>query len=350
MKRKHIILLISLVVTCSFFTGCATNVKSLTGDKVIKQSNGHLIVQGNIETKEININSKMAGKIVEIKVKEGDSVKAGQVLVTIDNNSIQAKQSQMQAKIEAATGLKKAAEAKRQAAQAVLQKAQNGVRAEELAQLKAQVDLAQVTYDRVKALCDQNYAAKADLDKAQTQLEVYKQQYEAAQRGARAEDIAAAQAQVSEADSAIQAYEAQIKEAEGALSEVKTYIDDTTILAPADGTITQLNVEAGELVTTGMPILVLTNTTAPWIECNVKETDLSKAKLNGEVSVKLAAYPNQQFKGKIVRINEKPDFAVKRATNDNGEFDVLSYGVKVELTNMDKPLHPGMTAMVDFGK
>ena len=51
-----------------------------------------------------------------------------------------------------------------------------------------------------------------------------------------------------------------------------------------------------------------------------------------------------------MRINEKPDFAVKRATNDNGEFDVLSYGVKVELTNMDKPLHPGMTAIVDFGK
>jgi Multidrug resistance efflux pump len=350
MKRKNIIVLTSLLVTGSLFTACASNVQNLTGDKIIKQNNGHLTVQGNIETKEININSKIAGKIKEIKISEGDSIKNGQVLITIDNSSLQAKQAQTQAQIEAATGQKKAAEAAKQAAQAVLQKAQNGVRPEELAQAKAQCDLAQITYDRVKALSDQNYAAKADLDKAQTSLEVAKQQYELAQKGARAEDIAAAQAQVNQADATMQAYEGQIKQAEGGLNEVQTYIDDTTITAPTDGTITQLNVEVGELVSTGMPLFVLTNTTAPWIECNVKETDLSKVKLNGEVSVKLAAYPNQQFKGKIVRINEKPDFAVKRATNDNGEFDVLSYGVKVELTNMDRPLHPGMTAIVDFGK
>ncbi|MCH5139171.1 HlyD family secretion protein, partial [Clostridiaceae bacterium UIB06] len=73
-------------------------------------------------------------------------------------------------------------------------------------------------------------------------------------------------------------------------------------------------------------------------------------KLNGEVSVKLSTYPGEQFKGKIVRINKDADFAVKRATNDNGEFDVLSYGVKVELIDMNKPLHAGMTAFVDFGK
>ncbi|MCH5138132.1 efflux RND transporter periplasmic adaptor subunit [Clostridiaceae bacterium UIB06] len=350
MKRKSIILLIALVLTGSIFTACSSNVQNLTGDKLIKQSNGHLTVQGNVETKEININSKIAGKITDIKVKEGDSTKGGQVLITIDNSAYQAKQSQTQAQIDAATGQKKAAEAAKQAAQAVLQKAQNGARPEELAQAKAQYDLAQATYDRVKGLYDQNYAAKADLDKVQTQLEVAKQVYDLAKNGARSEDIAAAQAQVNQADATIQAYDGQIKQAQGGLSEVQTYINDTTITAPVDGTVTQLNVEVGELVSTGMPLLVLTNTTAPWVECNVKETDLSKVKLNGEVSVKLAAYPNQQFKGKIVRINEKPDFAVKRATNDNGEFDVLSYGVKVELTNMDKPLHAGMTATVDFGK
>ncbi len=349
MKRRNIALIMSLLVTSSLCTAC-TNAAALTGDKIIKQTNGHLTVQGNIETKEIKINSKTSGKIKEIKISEGDSIKGGQVLITIDNSTLQAKQDQTQAQIEAASGQKKVAEADKQAAQAVLEKAQNGARPEELAQLKAQYDLAQVTYDRVKALYDQSYVPKADLDKAQTQLEITKQQYDLAKNGARAEDIAAAQAQVNKADSAIQAYNAQIKQAQGGLSEVQTYINDTTIAAPVDGTITQLNVEVGELVTPGMPLVVLTNTTAPWIECNVKETDLSKVKLNGEVSVKLAAYPNQQFKGKIVRINEKPDFAVKRATNDNGEFDVLSYGVKVELTNMDKPLHPGMTAIVDFGK
>ncbi|MBV7272638.1 efflux RND transporter periplasmic adaptor subunit [Clostridium sp. PL3] len=349
MKRRNFIVLIALLSAASLFTSCATS-KALTGDKLIKQDNGHLVVQGNIETKEININSKVAGKITGIKVKEGDSIKNGQVLITIDNSTLQAKQAQTQAQIEAATGQKQAAEAAKQAAQAVLDKAKNGTRSEELAQIQAKYDLTLKTYNRVKSLYDQKYVSQSDMDNAQTQLDVAKQQLDEAQKGARTEDIAAAQAQVSQADATIQAYDAQIKQAQGGLEEVQTYINDTTIAAPTDGTITELNVEAGELVSTGMPLLVLTNTTAPWIECNVKETDLSKVKLNGEVSVKLAAYPNQQFKGKIVRINEKADFAVKRATNDNGEFDVLSYGVKVELTNMDKPLHQGMTAMVDFGK
>ncbi|WML36775.1 efflux RND transporter periplasmic adaptor subunit [Clostridium sp. OS1-26] len=349
MKRKNIILGTSILAMVSLFTGCS-NAAALTGDKLIKQNNGHLTVQGNIETKEININSKTSGKIKEIKIVEGDSIKGGQVLITIDNSTLQAKGAQTQAKIEAATGQKKVAEADRQAAQAVLQKAQNGARPEEIAQTKANYDLAQTSYDRVKALYDQGYAPKATLDEAQNKLDLTKNQYEIVKQGARAEDVAAAQAQVAKAESAIQAYDAQIKEAQGGLSEVQTYIDDTTITAPADGIITQLNVEVGELVTPGMPLLVITNTEKPWIECNVKETDLGKVKLNGEVSVKLSAYPKEQFKGKIVRINEKPDFAVKRATNDNGEFDVLSYGVKVELTNIDKPLHPGMTAIVDFGK
>ncbi|MDW8802201.1 efflux RND transporter periplasmic adaptor subunit [Clostridium sp. A1-XYC3] len=350
MKRKNIVLTTSLLAMVSLFTACSTNVRSLTGDKVIKQSNGHLTVQGNVETKEVNINSKTSGRITAINIKEGDNAKGGQVLITIDNSTLQAKEAQTEAQIQAATGQKKAAEAAKQAAEAVLQKAKNGARPEELAQLKAQYDLAKVTYDRVKALSDQQFVPQADLDKAQTQFELAKQQYELAKNGARAEDIAAAQAQVSQAESTIQAAEGQIKQAQGGLSEVQTYINDTTITAPLDGIITQLNVEVGELVTPGMPLVVLTNTAAPWIECNVKETDLSKVKLNGEVSVKFSAYPNQQFKGKIVRINEKPDFAVKRATNDNGEFDVLSYGVKVELTSIDKPLHAGMTAIVDFGK
>lgn len=350
MRYKKILSVTSLLAVVSLFTACAADARSLTGDKILKKDNGHLTVQGNVETKEININSKTSGKITSISIKEGDSIKGGQVLITIDNSSLQAKQAQTEAQIEAAAGQKKAAEAAKQAAQAVLEKAQNGARPEELAQLKAQYDLAQVTYDRVKALSDQEFVPQADLDKAQTQLELAKQQYELAKNGARAEDIAAAQAQVNQADSTIQAAEAQIKQAQGGLSEVETYINDTTITAPADGIITELNVEVGELVSPGMPLVVLTNTAAPWIECNVKETDLSKVKLNGEVSVKLSAYPNQQFKGKIVRISEKPDFAVKRATNDNGEFDVLSYGVKVELTNMDKPLYGGMTAIVDFGK
>jgi HlyD family secretion protein len=349
MKQKGLIFT-SIIILTSFFTGCSSNVTTLTGDSLTKKSSSNLVVQGNIETKEVNINSKTAGKITAINVAEGDSVKNGQVLITIDNSALVAKDAQSKAQIDAATGQVKVAQAQKAAAQAALSKAQNGARPEEIDEAKAQYDLAQSTYNRVKGLSDKGYAAQSDLDKAKASLDVAESQYNIAKDGARPEDIAALQAQVSQADAAIQGYQAQIKQAEGGQSEVQSYIADTTITAPADGVVNQLNVEVGELVSTGMPLLVITNTTKPWIECNVKETDLSKAKLNGTVSVKLPAYPNEKISGKIVRINEQADFAVKRATNDNGDFDVLSYGVKVELTDVNKPLHQGMTALVDFGK
>ncbi|WP_333860540.1 HlyD family secretion protein [Clostridium sp.] len=349
MKRKKIGVLLALTITTGLLSGCSKNAV-LTGDKIVKQQSDHLIVQGNIETKEININSKVAGKITAINIDEGDSIKSGQVLITIDNSSLVAKEAQSKAQIDAATGQMKAAEAAKSTAQAQLQKAQNGARPEEIDEAKAQYDLAKATYDRVNELYSKGYATKEDLDKTQTSMDVAENQYNIAKDGSRPEDIAALQAQVNQADATIQGYQAQIKQAESGQDEVQSYIADTTITAPADGIVNQLNVEVGELVSTGMPLLVMTNTIAPWIECNVKETDLSKVKLNGEVSIKLSSYPNQQFKGKIVRINKDADFAVKRATNDNGEFDILSYGVKVELINMNKPLHAGMTAFVDFGK
>jgi HlyD family secretion protein len=113
--------------------------------------------------------------------------------------------------------------------------------------------------------------------------------------------------------------------------------------------VTQVNVRNGELVSTGMPLLVIDDKSDSWILCSVRETSLAKVHLGQVVSVKLAAYQDKDYEGKVVRINKDADFAVKRATNDNGQFDVLSYGVKVELAGVDKPLYAGMTAFVDFG-
>jgi len=106
----------------------------------------------------------------------------------------------------------------------------------------------------------------------------------------------------------------------------------------------------GELVSTGMPLVVITDLESPWVQCSVKETDLSKVTVGQAVTVKLPAYQDRVFQGKVVRINKDADFAVKRATNANGEFDVVSFGVRVELANADKPLYAGMTAFVDFGQ
>jgi HlyD family secretion protein len=169
----------------------------------------------------------------------------------------------------------------------------------------------------------------------EAQYTAAKEQYEMALEGARTEDKAAANALVDQAS--------------GAVAEVNSYLEDSVIKAPMDGVVTSVDVDQGELVSTGMPLAAVTSPKNPWVEVNVKETDLAKVHLGKEVKLTFAAYPNETFKGKVVNVSRKPDFATKRATNENGDFDVLSYGVKVEVLNMDKELHAEMTVLVNFG-
>ncbi|OOM82591.1 multidrug resistance protein MdtN [Clostridium puniceum] len=349
MKIRKIVLLSVLVVAINGFTGC-TSVSTLTGDKLVKQSASNLTIQSNVDMADININSQIPGKVKEVKVKEGDNVKKGDILLIVDSDTLSAQQSQVKAQIETANSQLNAAKAARDAASAKFELAQNGARPEEIDQAKAGYDLAKVTYDRLKVLYEEGSIPKSDIDNSETQLQLAKDKYDIAQSGARQEDIKAAKAQVDQASASVEAVEGQIKQAQAALDGVNVNINNATVIAPEDGVVTQLNVKAGELVSTGMPLIIVTDANKPSILCNVRETDLSKVDLDQEVSVKIPAYKDEVFKGKVVKINKNADFAVKRATNDNGEFDILSYGVKVELIDMDKTLHAGMTSFVDFGK
>nr|HML38714.1 efflux RND transporter periplasmic adaptor subunit [Bacillota bacterium] len=101
---------------------------------------------------------------------------------------------------------------------------------------------------------------------------------------------------------------------------------------------------------TGMPLAAVTSFKDPWVEVNVNETDLAKVHMGKEVELTFAAYPDETFRGKVISINRKPDFATKRATNENGDFDVLSYGVKIKVPDTGgRELHAEMTVMVNFG-
>ncbi|MCY6355106.1 HlyD family secretion protein [Clostridium sp. ZS2-4] len=367
--KKFTKAIISAAIISSTFTGCSSvssMVSSLnvTGEELVKAQEPNLIVQGQVETEEISINTKIPGNITEIKVSEGDRVKKGDVLICISSDALLAKKAQAEAAIAAATGQLKAAQAAKAAAVAQSQKAENGAQAEDIAKAKAACDFAkeahdfaQESYDRVHALYEQGIATKQQNDEASTKLkevamklEVAKQTYDQAVKGAREEDKLAAKALVAKADSMIQAAQGQVAQAQAASREASTYIKDTVITAPSDGVITTVNPKVGELVSTGMPLITISKISDQWVEVKVQEKDLAMVSVGKKVTVKLPAYKEQEFEGKIAKINAKPDFATKRATNDNGEYDILSYGVKIQFTKMDKELHPGMTAFIDFGK
>ena len=304
------ILILALIASCILYV-------TLQG-----QNTKGLIVQGSIKMDEINLNSKLAGIIDEILVEEGDQVNAGDPLIVLKSATVEAKLQQ--------------AEGVQAAATAQASKAEAGARVQEVAQAKAAFEYAQKTYDRMKILVEQEAISRATFDQVEAQYTAAKEVYNMATEGARKEDKAAANGLVQQAS--------------GAVAEVNSYLDDSVIRASMDGVVTAINVSKGELISTGMPLAAVTAMENPWIEVNVKEIDLSKVKLGQKVSVKIAAYSEEVFKGKVIKISAKPDFAIKRATNENGSFDILSYGVKIKLTDMDKALYPNMTVMVNFDK
>ena len=231
-------------------------------------------------------------------------------------------------------------EAKYLAAKAIYEEAQNGARSEDIDAARAQVNAAEA----------QVSAAAANVQAASAQVNAAAAQYQAAgdQVGAAAAQVSAAQAQIDAADAAISQYKSTIERAQATLDQAKAYLARADITAPQSGTISAVNVNAGELVSTGMALATLKSDSDAWIEVNLRETYLENISEGDEVTFTLTSYPDSVYTGRISSINKNPDFAIKKATNENGSFDILSYAVKIEPEDVDVELYSGMTAIVDF--
>lgn len=343
MKRLNI--LIIMCVLSVIMVGC--NAKAEKVKPIFDENNG-IISQGVIEVKEVSLNSKIPGRIEKIFAEEGQEVSASDVVVKISSDEIKAKENQALALVSAANSAYKAAKGQVEAANAMVNKAENGAREQEIAQAQSYCTLMEKTYQRVENLYEKGAVSAQKKDEVKTQLEVAKQQLSMANEGARVEDKSGAQAVLAQAMAMEQAALSKLKQAEAGVEEVRAYLNDTEIKAPINGIVTVMNSDEGELVSSGMSIATISNISNPWIEVNINETDLARIYLGQKVSVKIPSYSEEVYTGKVVRINNKADFATKKSTNDNGDFDIVSYGVKVSIDNNNQILRPGMTAFVQF--
>jgi HlyD family secretion protein len=289
-------------------------------------------ITGSIEAKEIDVNVKIPGRVTKVPVEEGDGVVQGQPIAMMEADSIQAKAQLARAALEAAT------------AQYV--KAKKGARPQQLEQARdmmIQADsgykLAQSTYNRLQQLYNDGVLAEQKLDMARTECDVAKTRYNAAKEQF---DLVKEGAQREDIDSAA----ALVRQAQAAYDEVMTYIHDATVKAPITGVITMKSVEPGEMVSTGMPIVTISDLKDVWVEVKVRETALSHFHVGENVPVHVMGAPGRVYQGRIVFIGAKPSFATERATQEKGEQDIVSFGVKIKLPNTDLKLRPGMTATV----
>ncbi|WP_434578067.1 HlyD family secretion protein [Thermoanaerobacterium thermosaccharolyticum] len=386
-NKKSIYFLILILIYSLILSGCSNGAKT-------NASNSYLI-DGVVENQEVDVSSKLPGRIETVKVKEGDTVKAGQVLAYLEIKELNDKEKQAEAAVEAALAQynnakdtyqlqQKVNDADIQAAQAALDQAtaqynkvKNGARSQEIEQAKAKLDeakaaldVAEKSYQRTSQLFEAGAASQQTLDEVKAKYQAASDDVHYAeealsliQEGAQPEDIKAAAAAVEQAKAAImkaeagklqtaiagdavKMAEANLNAAKAALDEVKANIEDATIKAPCDGIITVKNVEEGEIVSAGTPIFTIQQPKDNWVNVKVKETQVGKIKVGQKVKVTSADFPKEVFTGVVESINEKPDYAAQRSTNERDDKDIVAYNVKVRLDN--EKLKAGMSVTVDF--
>jgi HlyD family secretion protein len=356
---------------------------------------GELYGNGIIETTEVDISAKVAGKITSLRVDEGDPVRPNDILAQLDSDELAAQVQQAEAVLASAranlaevlAGTRpediRRAQAQYQAATQAQQQAQAhydlvkaGPRAEEIAQLRAAVRQAEVALAdaerelvRLQGLENQGAVARQQVDLQRTrrdsaaaQLDAARERLRAAEVGSRPQEIAAAAAALRQAQDQMRAVKAaldlalagprpetieganaRVAQAEAVLKAAQTQFGYTTIRAPVDGVVVLRAAELGELVTPGMPILRVSVIDRPWLRVYVPETDLGRVKLGQKADVISDTYPDRKYPGRVVEIAEQPEFTPKNVQTRE-ERVKLVFGVKIEVENPNRELKPGMPA------
>lgn len=293
------------------------------------------IIQGEAETSEYRVSSKVPSRVLELRVEEGQMVRKGDTLAIMEAPEVDAKLTQ--------------ATAARSMAEAVESKAMNGARRHEVQgayelyqKAKAGLDIAEKTYQRVERLFENGVLpeqkrdeAKAQYDAAKATVIAAESQYEMAKEGARIEDKAAAAAQVNRA--------------QGAVDEVKSYVSETVLTAAADGMVTEIFPHVGELVGSGAPVMNVAMVDKVWFTFNVREDKLQRFS-NGKICNIFVPGINKTVKAKVTRIKNVGNFAAWKATKALDGIDLKVFEVRITPTEKVEGIVSGMSGVIEKDK
>lgn len=289
------------------------------------------VIMGQAEATTIRISGKVPGRIASYRFNEGDQVKAGDTLVFLSTPEVQAKLMQVEAvkaaaEAQHAKAMKGARDQEVTAAYEMWQKAQAGL------------TIAKKSYDRVRNLYEKGVMSAQKKDEAEANYNAMvatekaaRSQYEMAKEGARKEDKAAAAALVNQAS--------------GALAEVESYVEESALVAPIDGEISERFPEVGELVGTGAPIMNIADLTDMWVSFSIREDLLSQVKVGNEVKAFVPALDNQEITLKVYYMKDMGTYAAWKATKTTGQYDAKTFEVRARPVQPVEGLRPGMSVI-----
>jgi len=343
---------------------------------------GSIKLPGTVETQEVRLSSRTGGRVQQVAVREGDLVRPGQILVSLEMPELEAQREQTVAKLYAAEALldkarngarkeeRESALAALQAAEARVQRLKAGFRVEEIDQAKHELEMwtadlvrSQQELDREKALFPQA-SSKAQLDLAlanqrrlQGQVQATQARLKLLQAGSRLEDIAEFEAEASRMRANYQLLEAgtrseEIREAEarvaelrGKLREIDANLKELVVVAPEPAVVEVLAVRPGDVVGPNQPVVRVLRADDLWVKAYVSEVDLGKIRLNQTVELTVDAYPQKRFTGVIAHIAAVSEFTPRNVQSvDERRHQV--FGVKVRVEDPQGVFKSGMAAAV----
>jgi HlyD family secretion protein len=295
---------------------------------------GPLLVQGEVDATRLDIAARVDGRVQDIPVERGQNVAKGAVLVRIDNPETIAKHAQMVAA--------------KAVADAQLANVLVGTRAEVIAAKKAALEraqaaqvLAQKTFDRTQILTGQGNAPQARLDQATDNLheaergvDEAKSGYDQAVNGYTKEERQIAKTNVVKANADIEA--------------VQSIVDQMTIYAPVASQVYQRNVEPGEYVSPGVPLVTLIDLSDVWIHFDLREDLVKSLKVGDRFDVRIPALDDRRITVEVKLIATKGEYASWRATRATGDFDLRTFSIRAYPVTPVPELRPGMSAYLDW--
>jgi len=323
MKKTMLVCLVMAMMLsgCSSASSTSVDNNSQTTQNTEQQSNVKYIMAGKIDANDqANVASKISGRVSKVLVDVGSKVNAGDTVIQLDTQDLQAQVDQAQAAVKTA--------------QANLTNAMSTARPEQIAQDQASLDsatgnyeVAKKNYDRTKTLFDSEAVTQQQLETAQQQLTAAEAQQKTAQEVLNMHKNGAT-------ETSIDIYRAQVDQAEAALKIAQTSLSNATIAAPISGTVNAKSINAGEMASANTTLLSISNANALVVNAYVPADIVGQFKEGQDVTVKVSEVDNTEFQGKISVINSKLNAQSR---------NIL---VKVALSDPNSVLKPGMFAEV----
>jgi HlyD family secretion protein len=343
-KRTRAVLLIVLLALAA---GAAAWFAAIPAAEAVR-------VAGVVEANEAVVSATLTGRILELRVDEGDRVEAGAVIAVLDRAELEAERDrhtaalrQLAAKLSQNQELV-ALEYDRTSGREAVAQATLAATRQLRDEAAAELEQRRADATRARELFDQGLVPRQEFERRETDVRMAE-----AQLQSRASAVSSAEAeltlagtgrrQVTVVTSDVERTRAEIRQAEAQLAEVDARLAETIVRAPLSGVVSIRVAREGEVIEAGRPIVTIVDDTDRWVRAAVDESLAGRLRLDQPVEIEMAS--GARFTGTVTQIAAAAEFATRRDVN-RVRRDVRSLGFKVDLPGDAQGAYPGLTAYV----